>query len=287
MNQSYEKKGYLLEDFRLFHLRDVQGAKLDYHYHEFCKILFLVAGTGAYSIEGKRYELREGDIVLVGNHSVHRPEFESGNQYERLILYVSPEFLERQSSSDGDLKECFSGTEGHVLRPNEKTKSILFEQIRLLEESLSDDRYGRTILSNSILLRILVEIVRSLQSGEGKMQDPLKPRSRSVMELITYLDSHLTDELSIESIAKELHLSRFYMMHKFKEEMGTTIHAYVSDRRLLLARDLIANGMTSTEACFVCGFQSYAAFARAYSKFFGVTPTGRKNTISAKEETFE
>ena len=287
MNQSYEKKGYLLEDFRLFHLRDVQGAKMDYHYHEFCKILFLVAGTGAYSIEGKRYELRAGDIVLVGNHVVHRPEFESGNPYERLILYVSPEFLERQSTADGDLKECFSGAEGHVLRPSEQMKAVLFEQIRLLEEVLADDRYGRTILSNSILLRMLVEIVRSFQSGEGKMQEPLKPRSRSVMDLVSYLDSHLLEELSIEQLSSELHLSRYYMMHKFKEEMGTTIHAYVSDRRLLMARDLIGNGATSTEACFACGFQSYAAFARAYGKFFGVTPTGRKNTISAKDETFE
>ena len=79
----------------------------------------------------------------------------------------------------------------------------------------------------------------------------------------------------------------FYMMHKFKEEMGTTIHAYVSDRRLLTARELISNGATSTEACFTCGFQSYAAFARAYSKFFGVTPTGRRNSVSAKDETYE
>ena len=287
MNQSYEKKGYLLEDFRLFHLRDAQGAKMDYHYHEFCKILFLVEGMGAYSIEGKRYELRSGDIVLLGNHVVHRPEFESGNSYERLILYVSPEFLERQSSADGDLKECFSGVDGHVLRPNEKTKSVLFEQIRLLEEVLADHRYGRTVLSNSILLRMLVEIVRSLQSGEGNMQEPLKPRSKTVMDAVSYLDSHLMDELSIESVSKKLHLSRFYLMHKFKEEMGTTIHAYVSDKRLLMARELISNGATSTEACFDCGFQSYAAFARAYGKFFGVTPTGRRNAVSAKEETFE
>ena len=109
MNETYEKKGYLLENFRLFHLNDVQGAKMDYHYHEFCKVLFLVSGTGGYSIEGKRYQLKAGDIVLVGNQCIHRPEFESGIPYERIILYISPEFLERQSTSDGYLRECFSG----------------------------------------------------------------------------------------------------------------------------------------------------------------------------------
>ena len=68
---------------------------------------------------------------------------------------------------------------------------VLFEQIRLLEEVLGDDQYGRTILSNSILLRMLVEIVRSFQSGEGEMQEPLKPRSKSVTDIVAYLDSHL------------------------------------------------------------------------------------------------
>ena len=40
--KKYEKKGYLLEDFRLFHLKDMGEAKVDYHYHEFYKILFFV-----------------------------------------------------------------------------------------------------------------------------------------------------------------------------------------------------------------------------------------------------
>ena len=58
MKEIYEKKGFLQEDFRLFHLRDAQGTKVDYHYHEFYKLLFLVSGSGGYSIEGKRYMLK-------------------------------------------------------------------------------------------------------------------------------------------------------------------------------------------------------------------------------------
>ena len=41
---NYKKRGYLLENFRLFHLRSAQGAQVDYHYHEFCKILLLISG---------------------------------------------------------------------------------------------------------------------------------------------------------------------------------------------------------------------------------------------------
>ena len=100
MSRNYEKKGYLLEDFRLFHLKDVQKTKIEYHYHEFYKLLFLISGKGSYSIEGKRYMLHAGDIVLLDKQLVHRPEFEEENTYERVILYISPEFLERQSVSE-------------------------------------------------------------------------------------------------------------------------------------------------------------------------------------------
>ena len=54
MESTYQKRGYLLEDFRLFHLRDAQGIQTDYHYHEFCKLLFLYSGSGSYAVEGQR-----------------------------------------------------------------------------------------------------------------------------------------------------------------------------------------------------------------------------------------
>ena len=41
METNYEKRGYLLDDFRLFHLKDKNGTNIDYHYHEFCKLLLL------------------------------------------------------------------------------------------------------------------------------------------------------------------------------------------------------------------------------------------------------
>ena len=223
MNQNYEKKGYLMEDFRLFHLKDAQGAKIDYHYHEFYKLLFLVSGTGGYSIEGKRYLLNAGDIVLVGKHCVHRPEFESGKNYERIILYISPEFLERQSTMDCNLTECFSGKNGHVLRPNESAKKYLFSQINSMENTLNDTRYGRTVLSNSILLKVLVEIGRGMYEKQGEQPGPVLPKNKRIQEIMRYLDEHLTEDISIDHLAEKFYLSRYHMMRRFKEETGTTI----------------------------------------------------------------
>ena len=287
MSEQYAKKGYLLEDFRLFHLKDHGETKVDYHYHEFYKLLFFISGNGGYVVEGKRYSLTPGDIVLIGKHCVHRPEFAPEAPCERMILYISPDFLERESSNTCNLADCFSREYDHVLRPNEKIRQSLFSILSDIEQELSSNRYGKEILSAGMILRLLVEITRSILQKEVQKPAPMLPKSKRILDIVRYLDAHLTEELNVDLLAEKFYISRYHMMRRFRDETGTTIHAYISDRRLMLARDLISQGISSTDACFRCGFGSYSSFSRAYGKFFGTTPTGRNICASALEETYE
>ena len=283
MEHNYEKRGYLLEDFRLFHLQDAQGTQVDYHYHEFHKLLLLRSGSGCYSVDGKRYTLVPGDIVRVGSRSIHRPEFQKGVPYERTIIYISPEFLQRNSTEDCDLEDCFREKGGHVLRLGDKRK--IFSLADALEKMLSGNDYGRIILSNALLLNLLVEVGRSLQ--ESNQASPVPGENSRVMEILRYLDTHLTEDVTIDGLAEHFYLSKYHMMRLFKRETGSSIHGYLTDRRLLYAKDLIAGGTSATEACFQAGWHSYSSFIRAYDKRFGTTPTGRKEAAVLADETFE
>jgi len=162
MENISRKKGYLLENFRLFHLKDAQGTKVDYHYHEFHKLLFLISGNGSYVIEGQRYLLKPGDIVLVKSHCAHKPEFEEGIYYERMIFYISPEFLEKESTDECNLQDIFLKNSGPVLRLSDSQILEFHKLIRHLEKELSGDKDGGIILSNGLLLKILVELGRIL-----------------------------------------------------------------------------------------------------------------------------
>ena len=275
MDENYEKRGYLLEDFRLFHLKDDRGTKVDYHYHEFCKIVLLLSGSGSYTVEGRRYLLLPGDIVLVGKRCVHKPEFEEGISYERMILYISPSLLADNSVPDYSLEDVFSGKPGHVLRPAEDTR----RRLRLLAEQLESEMAAsggeNAILSRCTLLRLLVEIGRAMQRTGSELPQPVVPRDGKILEILRYLEANLAEDISIDDLAGLFYISKYHMMRRFREETGTSIHNYLSDKRLLAARDLIASGTAATDACFRCGFRSYSAFSRAYGKLFGVTPTGR------------
>ena len=282
-----KKRGFLLENFRLFHLTSRGGTQVEYHYHEFCKILLLISGSGGYYVDGQRYLLQSGDIVLLDAHSIHRPELDADAAYERIILYISPDYLRRQSTADCDLRSVFSGEKGHVLRLPEERNRKIFRMAAALEQDLRGDAFGREILSNAGLLRLLVEIGRNRENPETDRTSPRMPQNERIVEILRYIDAHIAEDLDAEILAKAFFISKYHMMRQFRRETGTTVHLYITQKRLVKARELMDSGMRATEACYRCGWRSYSSFTRAYSKHLGTTPTGRVDAKQAMEADFE
>ena len=275
MEQEYEKRGYLSEDFRLFHLKDDRGATVGFHYHEFYKVVFLLTGSGSYNVEGSNYQLISGDIVLVGSRCVHKPHFEPGIVYERVILYISPDLLRQGSTADYALEELFSGSNGHVLRPTDSFRRRMLTLTAQLEEEMSETGPGSSVLARCRLFEMLVRIGREMSETVTSLPGPFFPKDEKIREILRFIDGTLSEELSIDVLASKFYISKYHMMRRFREETGSSIHTYMSEKRLLWARDMIKEGVSATDACFRSGFRSYSAFSRAFGKLFGVTPTGR------------
>ena len=108
-----------------------------------------------------------------------------------------------------------------------------------------------------------------------------------VSDVVSYINEHLDKELTLDNLAERFFISKFYMMRLFQKETGTTIYTYLTQRRLLKARELMDGGMRAMESCYACGFHSYSSFTRAYAKFLGTTPTGRADAHLVRAEAPE
>jgi len=108
VSQSAANKGYLFENFRLFHLRDRRAQQVESHYHEFDKALVFYSGCVDYIIEGVNYSLSPGDVLFVPHNAIHRPIISPKSDYERAVLWIRPSFLESQSREDSRLDSCFT-----------------------------------------------------------------------------------------------------------------------------------------------------------------------------------
>ena len=283
--ENYEKRGYLLENYRLFHLRSEGATNVDSHYHEFCKLLLLLSGQGSYYVDGQHYLLRPGDIVLIDSHSIHKPELGGAVPYERIILYVSPDYLRQLSTPGCDLPELFRPAAGHVLRL--KDPKPIFALATELERGLSQEGFGREQLSDANLLRLLVALGRALERREAGEGTPTAPENKRVLEIMEYLDRSLAEPIDMDHLAEIFYVSKYHMMRAFREQTGTTIYTYLTRRRLALARERLEAGMSATECCYSCGFRSYSSFTRAWGKYYGTTPTGRADRKLVRAEDYE
>ena len=273
MNRDYESRGYLLEDFRLFHLRDTNTEPVDWHYHNFHKIIFFRSGHVRYAIEGKTYTLQPGDLILVGRGCIHRPEILDALPSERLILYITPAYLAR-IGGDSDLETCFHRAQSQysfVLRPRGEATPLQALAAEL-HAAVTTPGFGQELLCQSLFLQLMVAINRKVLEGQleyisGAAGD------QKIIAVLQYLNLHLAEPLTVDFLASQFYISKYHLMRKFKESTGYTIHNYLVKKRLLLAREQLLAGSAVLDACYGCGFQDYSAFSRAYKKNFGTTPS--------------
>ena len=279
----YEVRGYLKEPFRLFHLADSRRERIEYHYHTFHKVIMLLAGKAGYAIEGERYDLSPGDFVLVGRGSIHRPEVAEDDFYERMILYIDPAYLTSLSTEDCDLESCFRQAQTafrYVYR--DEGGSRVRQLFETLARTSREGGYGAALLERAQFLELMVEVNRVCRGGH---QVQAAAGDRKVVALLQYLNLHLTEELSIDQLAERFYISKYHMMRRFRQETGYSIHGYLTEKRLLLAQRLLAQGVSPSEAGERAGYQDYSTFSRAYKKHFGRGPSAdvmRDSTICHK-----
>jgi len=272
------KKGYLDTDFRMFYLSDQEPKEFDNHYHEFDKITIFLKGKVHYIVEGRTYELEPYDIVLVGHHDIHKLSVDSGIPYERIIMYVSPEYLEHYSDESYQLNACFQKAKrehSNVLRVTKLSESKLYQVVKDIKHTLDPKRtqeaYAGELYQKLLFLEFMVHLNRAA-IGEKVAYINTNVCNQKVVDMIDYINENLAENLSIDLLASQFYMSKYHMMRLFKEETGYSIGQYLNHKRLLRAKEYIQAGMGITQACYACGFKEHSTFSRAYKKLFGESP---------------
>ena len=269
----YSREGYLKENYHYFHLRDTAGAELDFHFHEFDKLVLLLSGRVDYALESIVYPLRPWDILLVRHHTIHKALVDKSVPYERIILYLDRKFFDRMMP-EARLFACFDRADErarYLLTPDEEQRAALAGALAGVEKSLHAADFGAQAMCDSYIVQLLVLLGRlsareeSVLPGEGQYDE-------KIAAVLSYISENLTAPLRVDELAASVHVSRYHFMRLFKAQTGTSVHAYVRQRRLMHAAHLIREGMSAARAAEESGFSDYSAFHRAFTAAFGVSP---------------
>ena len=268
--KQYSREGYLHENYRYFHLRDTAGQERDFHFHDFDKIVLLLEGRVDYLVEEQSYALRPWDLLLVKHHAIHKALIDRSVPYERVIVYLDGQFFDRALPGERlmDSFETADRSGRHLLVPDAEQRAELEETLRAFEKARDDSRFGAQAMRDTLMMQILIQIGRMAPAAPERSEqaDP------KIRKALSYINEHLTEELDVETLAEQVYLSRYHFMRLFNAQTGSTVHAYVRQKRLLCAARLIREGVPATKAAADSGFGDYSAFHRAFRESFGISP---------------
>lgn len=276
MNINDKKKGYLEEDFKIFHLRDKNSVEFEYHHHDFNKIVILIEGNLTYHVEGRTYKLKPWDILFVNKNEIHKPVIDSNKYYERVVIWLDPNFSHKYSDIHTNLLTCFNisiDNKNNLLRLSNNSLNNFKNILQQLLNSLNDNNFGCDLLKTLIFLQFIIFINRMALENVGDISNQDITFNSTIQNVIEYINNNLQEDLNIDSIASEFFISKYYLMRKFKRETGNTIHNYILQKRLIMAKGLISKGYPLGDVSALCGFNDYSSFVRSFKKIYLVPPS--------------
>lgn len=274
MHISGNERGYLYEKFRLFHTRDQQELKVDWHYHTFDKLIFFVSGHVDYTVESESYTLRSGDLLTISHGQLHRMHAHDGAPYERIILYLNHAYLSSLAADVGGLAACFRQARERgncLLRLGDADRAGILSLLQKLEKALNHPSPYQTTLSEAILTELMVHLCLLADKNVSHRHET--HGDDKIAQALTYIQAHLGENLSCDTLAAHLFMSRSSFQHRFRAATGHPPHAYIRLKRLLMAAELLAEGENAMQVGKLCGYTDHSAFCHAFTQQYGMPPS--------------
>jgi AraC-like DNA-binding protein len=119
-----------------------------------------------------------------------------------------------------------------------------------------------------------------MQSFNEILPVAASPVSNTMSDIITYIKCNIGETFTLDSLAEQVHLSKFYFSHLFKEETGLTPMEFIATTRINLAKTILkTTSRTISDIASSLGYSSSASFINAFTKRAGVSPKKFRNTI--------
>lgn len=279
-------------DFELQFKRDAYLQDVQLHHHDFYEIYFLLSGDVTYTIESRLYRVMPGEMLLINPRELHqvciRPEMSA---YERYTLWVDPQLLRRLSTGRTDLARCFDPSRpnyGNLLKLKQAEQRLIQTCFETLWREYNSSSYGSDLLRESVLTQLLVAVNRMVEQSGGRLE--VYSSNRAVTAAVEYINRHYGEPLSLDLLAEHCYVSKYHLSHEFNRQVGTSVHQYILKKRLLNARQLMAEGDPPSQVYGRCGFGDYAGFYRAFRSEYGIGPREYAHSVhpsAGKEEARE
>ena len=253
---------------------------LIFHNHDGYEIYLFLSGDVNYYTESSGKKLERGDLILTGPYAFHGSVIITPNQYDRIVINIRESAFRALCSSKTNLSDCFlrlPSSDLNLLRLDEDSIHRFTENALSLQQELQRHPWGDDIMIRALLEQFLVMINRRFASSQPQEYMGIMPDF--LAKTFSYIDDHLSEEITLQQLADHVHHNGTYLSRCFKNIAGTSLYQYILAKRITLAQQLLREGHSPNEVCEMSGFNNYSNFSRVFSRQTGYSPRQYQSLI--------
>lgn len=275
LQTAFSARQYMLAKyFEIYYYSDSHFSGVKGHTHDYYEFYFFLEGDISMYIEGNLYDLTPGDVILIPPGVAHHILLHSENvPYRRFVFWISQEYCNLLLNLSPDyvyLMQHVAVTKHYVHHYDALALNALQAKAFQLIEEQHSNRFGKSAKISLCVNDLILHLNRTIY----EMEHPNVPREEQGLyqKIMLYIEGHLDEELSLDQLAGIFYVSKYHIAHVFKENLGMSIHQFITKKRLSMCRDAILGQASISDAYLMCGFKDYSSFFRAFKKEYGLSP---------------
>lgn len=265
------------------------------HYHDYYQICIVTSGEICHRQGSDSVTLHAGDAFIVPPGFVHRLHFLGENPELYSLAFHEALFHQEfvQSRALRFLKDLQSRQETSsvqlCLTPSDEQYSSLLSLCQCLLRQQQSDCPLELSAAPSLISAIINILAQGYYHNPGNKRHPWNSSDNAQLlrRCIAYINTHCTEALNPDDLAKKFGLSRSVLCSAFQQQTGLPIHKYISQKRIEKAQILIRTRpeLMLSQIAWQVGYEDDSTFYRNFLKITGMAPSAYREICNSQETT--
>ncbi len=259
--------------FRTITTGEGDSVSFELHSHTTYEIFVLKSEKAVFYADGTIYPMRKDDVIIFNSKELHNISFDNTQPYERIVIHFNPVIALPYDTEKYKMLNLFNarknGKNNYIPREMLE-KTSFFVLLEKAEYMISNPSDYTDIYLQTLFIQLLIELNNA--SSLSEIKDYPKLSNEKIRNILSYINDHLTETISLDCVAAEFHMSKSNLCHLFKNTTGFSVKQYITYRRIALAQKLMADGCSTLEASVAAGFNDYSNFYKTFKKFMSKPP---------------
>ena len=231
------------------------------HTHNHMELFYIVGGKGQFLIQDQLYPVNANNLVIINPNVPHTEVSLNAQPLEYIVLGIEGVELASSEQSNGrfSMLDHFESVE-------------IYGCLRNILREMELKSTGYEDVCQAYMEILIIRLMRSTA-----LSVPAQPQqisaNRQCAAVKRYIDQHFKETLTLDQLAEEAHMNKFYLSHAFKQEFGVSPINYLISCRIEESKYLLAEtDLSISQIAQLLNFSSPSYFSQVFRRTQGVSP---------------